>query len=405
MAWWSDAAEPQATVMRNAPYDVEALRADQFPITRRYAYIDNGTFGPPPRVSVEAAASSLRALSEGAELPVPWEAEVDRVRGLAARLFNCADDDVAFLKSSAEAMGLVALGLDWQAGDEVVVYEREFPAGVLPWLNLAHQGVQVRFVRDHGRHRFDATDVEELICERTRVVCLGMVNFGNGLRAPVERIAEVCREPGVWLLVDATQAAGVVRTDVRRLGCHLLVAHGYKLLLSGYGTAPCYVDRDLRARLRVPEPGWKARRNADAALSRYERVEFVDEARRFEPSIPDLVSIVGMGASLELLADLGPAAVESWTLSLAATAADRLTESGFRVVSSRREAERSSIISVECEGIEPDRLERTLRAAGVIGAVREGRLRLSFHGYNDEADVDRVLAALNPRAEEFLNKP
>jgi cysteine desulfurase / selenocysteine lyase len=247
--------------------------------------------------------------------------------------------------------------------------------------------------------------VEELICERTRVVCLGLVNFGNGLRAPVEKVAEVCRERRVWLLVDATQAAGVLRTDVRRLGCHLLVAHGYKLLLSGYGTAPCYVHRDLRTRLRVPEPGWKARRDANVALTRYERVEFVDEARRFEPSIPDLVSIVGMGASLELLLGLGPAAVESWTLSLATTAADRLTESGFRVVSSRREAERSSIISVEREGIEPDRLEGALRAAGVIGAVREGRLRLSFHGYNDEADVDRVLAALNPQAEEFLNKP
>ena len=391
--------------MKSAPYDVAALRTTQFPITARYAYLDNATFGPLPRVSVEAAAGCLRMLSEGARMPVPWQSEIERVRSLVARLYSCGVDDIVFLKSSAEAVGLVALGLDWRPGDEAVVYEREFPAGVLPWLNLAHRGVRVRFVRDHGRHRFDAADVEDLMCERTRVVCLGMVNFGNGLRAPIERIAKVCRQREVWLIVDATQAAGVLHVDVRRLGCHLLVAHGYKLLLSGYGTAPCYVDRELRTRLRIPEPGWKTRRDADAALTQYEWIEFLDEARRFEPSIPDLVSIVGMGASLELLLELGPTAIESWTLSLAAAAADRLTAAGWRVVSSQREGERSSILSVELPGGDSERLEGALLAAGVVCAAREARLRVSFHGYNDEADVDRLLSALNRLAQELLNKP
>lgn len=371
-----------------------ALRTAQFPITRRYAYLDNSTFGPPPRACAEAVARCLRELSESAQVPESWATEVDRVRGLVARLYNCTTDDVAFMKSSAEAMGLVALGLDWQPGDEVVVYERDFPAAVLPWLNLAHLGVRVRFVRDDGRHRFETDDVSELVGERTRVVCLGMVNFGNGLRAPIEGIAETCRRRGVWLLVDATQAAGVLRIDVRRLGCHLLAAHGYKFLVSGYGTAPCYVDRELRMRLRVPEPGWKARRNADASMTDYERVEFLDSAARFEPSIPDLASIVGMGASLDLLLKLGSNAIEKWTLKLVGAAADELAERGFRMVSSRRDSERSSILSLEHDGVQPDRLEETLRAAGVVGAVREGRLRLSFHGYNDRTDVDRLLAAL-----------
>src|SRR5215469_5634945 len=380
--------------MENAPYDVAALRTTQFPITARYAYLDNATFGPPPRVSVEAAAGCLRMLSEGARMPVPWQSEIERVRSLVARLYHCTVDDIAFLKSSAEAVGLVALGLDWRPGDEAVVYEREFPAGVLPWLNLAHRGVRVRFVRDHGRHRFDAADVEELICERTRLVCLGMVNFGNGFRAPIERIAEVCREREVWLIVDATQAAGVLHVDVRRLGCNLLVAHGYKFLVSGYGTAPCYVDRELRTRLRVPEPGWKTRQDAGASVTDYERIEFVEGAQRFEPSIPDLASIVGMGASLDLLLGLDPKAIESWTLNLVAAAAAGLAESGFRVVSSRRDREGSSILSLEHDGVEADRLQETLQEAGVVAAVREGRLRLSFHGYNDEEDLDRLLATL-----------
>lgn len=383
-----------AMAIQRGLYDVGELRTAQFPITRRYAYLDNSTFGPPPLACVEAVARCLRELSDGTGVPVPWEAEVDRVRRLVARLYNCTIDDVAFLKSSAEALGLVALGLDWRPGDEVVVYERDFPAVVLPWLNLTHLGVRVRFVRDHGRHRFETDDVTELVGERTRVVCVGLVNFGNGFRAPIEDIAEACRRQGVWLLVDATQGAGVLDVDVRRLGCHLLVAHGYKFLVSGYGTAPCYVDRELRMRLRVPEPGWRSRQDAHAAVTQYERIEFVAGAQRFEPSIPDLASIVGMGASLDLLLGLGPKAIESWTLNLVAAAADGLAESGFEVVSSRRDGDCSSILSLERDGVEADRLEERLRAAGIVAAVREGRLRLSFHGYNDEGDLDRLLAAL-----------
>src|SRR5262249_27692107 len=169
-------------VIPPAAYDVGALRRDQFPITRRWAYLDNGTFGPLPRAAVDAAAAWTRSLSEGARLPVPWSDEIERVRGLAARLYGCPAEDVAFLKSSAEGRGLVALGLEWRAGDEVVVPEAEFPSGVLAWLGLERLGIRVRFVRLAGRHRFDAADVEELLSERTRVVSLGLVNFGNGFR-------------------------------------------------------------------------------------------------------------------------------------------------------------------------------------------------------------------------------
>src|SRR5262249_5251686 len=84
--------------------EVGALRTAQFPITRRYAYFDNSTFGPPPRACADAVARCLRDLSEGAQVPVSWAAEVDRVRGLVARLYNCTTDDVAFMKSSAEAL-------------------------------------------------------------------------------------------------------------------------------------------------------------------------------------------------------------------------------------------------------------------------------------------------------------
>ncbi len=375
--------------------DVAALRA-QFPVTLRHAYFDHASFGPPPTTCVEAGTACLRELSAASLLPVPWQPAVERVRAGAARLFGCQPDDVAFAKSTAEAMSLAALGLDWRPGDEVVVYERQFPAGVLPWLSLDHLGVRVRFVADRGRHRFDAGDVAELVGERTRVVCLELVNFANGFRVPVEEVAAACRGRGAWLLVDATQAAGVLPIDVARLGCHLLAAHGYKFLSSGFGVAPCYVAPELRARLRVPEPGWKSRADISDARSvtDYEHVDYSEASRRFEPSVPDVAAIVGMGASLDLLLELGPAAIAARALGLAAVAAGALGERGFRVVSSDREGERSAILSVERDGVDPRELESAARAGGAVAAVREGRLRLSFHCYNDESDLERLVSAL-----------
>jgi cysteine desulfurase/selenocysteine lyase len=377
-------------------FDVAALRAAQFPVTRELAYLDNASFGPLPRACVEAATRCLGALSERGFGAASWSEGVDDVRLRVARLFGCGAADVAFLKSSAEALGVVALGLDWREGDEVVVYEREFPAGVLPWLNLAHLGVRVRFVRDGGRHRFDADDVIELIGERTRAVCLGLVNFSNGFRAPVEQVGRACRERGVWLLVDATQAAGVLPVDVRALGCHVLAAHGYKFLLSGTGTAACYFGPEIRPLLRVPEPGWKSRRDLSemARATDYTRLDLAAEARRFEPSIQDLASIAGLEASLELLEGLGPVTVWAHVLGLVDRAAAGLERRGFSVVSSRREGERSAMVSAVREGTDLEALRARLADAGVICAVREGLMRLSFHCYNDESDVDRLLSVV-----------
>ena len=164
-----------------------------------------------------------------------WGEMLEQARAQAAQFVNCSPDDVAFLKSTAEGLGVVALGLDWQPGDEVIAYNQAFPADVYPWMNLSGRGVELKLIADQGRHRHEVADVEALMTPRTRIVCLELVNFTNGFRAPIAEIARMCHERGAWLVVDATQAAGVLRIDMRELGCDVLVAHGYKFLMSGWG--------------------------------------------------------------------------------------------------------------------------------------------------------------------------
>ena len=157
--------------------NVEALRRAEFPITRGRIYFDHATFGPPPTRYVGAANDFLARMSAGGlpDLFALSQEGVDGVRAQAARLFNCGTDRVAFIRSTSQGVSLVAEGLRWREGDEVVVYEMDHPAGVVPWLNLHDRGVRVRIVPDRGRQAFDAGDVEALLGPRTRVVCLSLV--------------------------------------------------------------------------------------------------------------------------------------------------------------------------------------------------------------------------------------
>jgi selenocysteine lyase/cysteine desulfurase len=324
-----------------------------------------------------------------------WGEMVDGIRAAAARFVNCDADDIAFLKSTAEAVGVVALGLDWREGDEVLAYNQAFPADIYPFMNLERRGVRLKLIEDAGRQRHDAADVEALLTPRTRVVCLELVNFNSGFRAPIEEIARLCHSHGAWLVVDATQAAGALRIDVQELGCDVLVAHGYKFLMSGWGTAIAYFAPHTRAVLGVPEPGWKSLqqiRNV-ASLVDY-KLDFATEARRWEPGIPDIVGIVGMGAVLDFMSGLGTAAIEERVLDYAAEVIAALEDRGWSVVSSRRRGERSAILSARREGVDTGALLTELRDKKVACAVREGRMRVSVHFYNDRSDLDRLLDCL-----------
>ena len=377
-------------------FDVASLRKEQFRVTEKWTWFNHATFGPPPRTYVETIEDFAHKMA-GAELPEGaglWGDALERVRAKAARFFNCDTDDVAFLKSTAEGIGVVALGLDWRSGDQVIAYDQAFPADVYPWMNLASRGVELRLIADRGRQRIDVEDVEALMTPRTRVVCLEMVNFGNGFRAPLAEVARLCHERGAWLVVDATQAAGAMRVDVQEFGCDVLVAHGYKFMMSGWGTAICYFAPHVRSRLGVPEPGWKSvQKIPPPSLVDY-KLDWAAEARRFEPGIPDMMSIFGTEAVIDLMTSLGTRQIEDRVMEYGAEVTEALEDMKWSVVSSHRNAERSGIISVQREGVDMDQLNHRLQERYVACAVREGRMRISMHFYNDRSDLERLLDCL-----------
>ena len=378
--------------------DVEAIRREEFPITRRGIYLDNATFGPPPARHVRAVTAFLERMSaEGLDdLFAISDEGVDAVRAKAAALLNAHPSNVFFVRSTSHGVGVVAEGLSWREGDEVILYELDHPAGVFPWLNLADRGVKVRFIKDRGRFGFDAEDVREMLSPRTRVVCVSLVNFAHGTRADVEGIAGICSERGVWFVVDAVQALGALTVDASRLGADVVVAHGYKFMLSGFGLGIASCSDRALAELRVSQIGWKSVESPfDLDRMLAFDMRFPPSAKRFEPSFQPLPQVFGLGATLDLLHEAGVDAIEKRVRSLAGRLVAGLREKGYEVVGPQASETRSPIISLAVRGDdERERIQRGLRESKTACAVRESRVRLSPHFYNTEDEIDLLLSCL-----------
>jgi selenocysteine lyase/cysteine desulfurase len=385
---------------RIEPQRLEELREREFPFARSRIYLNNCARGPLPRSHVEAVTSVVREMSEGAS-GRDWNLVIEEVRGRAARLFNCSEVDVAILGTTSQGVNLVPAGLDWRAGDEVILYEMDHPTDVYAWLNLGDRGVVPRFVEDRGG-RYEAEDVERLIGPRTRAVCLSLVNYAHGFRAPMEAIGEICRRRGVWLVVDAIMALGALRVDATALGADIVVAHGYKFLLSGFGAAVCYCSERARRELRVAEVGYKgmervmdyARRLPDFAAMAGRPLEFAPTARRFEAGTQALAIVAGMKATLDLMLSVGIEAIESHVLGLAAQLTDGLRAKGYRIAGSTAAGEQSAIVSFTRNSLDPIAISRCLKEARIDHIVTHDRPKLSPHFYNTAAEVDAALACL-----------
>jgi cysteine desulfurase / selenocysteine lyase len=377
--------------------ELRRVRDEQFPVTRRWSWFNTAAYGPLPVCNIEAQTSFLHGMSMGDTAPGigHWWEGAAGVRGKVGQLINADPEDICFLKSTNEGLGLVVTGLDWVPGDEVITYDQEFPSTAYPWLGLARDGVAVKFIRDRGRARFDVGDVEELISPRTRVICLSLVNFSNGFRAPVEAIAELCRPRGIWLAVDAVQAAGCLPIDVQSLGADLVSAHGYKSLCSGFGISFCYVTPRLRESLAVAVPGWKSIENVTDVTHQLDyQLTLAHGARRYESGTQNISGMYGMGASIDLFSGVGTDVIGQHVLAMSALVAEQVEARGYHVVSSLTPAERSGIVSVDCGGRPAADVAAALKEAAVMCSVREGRLRISCHLFVEEDDVQRLTAAL-----------
>jgi selenocysteine lyase/cysteine desulfurase len=234
--------------------------------------------------------------------------------------------------------------------------------------------------------------VLQAIDASTRVVAISMVQFSSGFCVDLASLAELCRERGIFLVADGMQAVGAMPVDVHRRGPDFLACASHKWLLAPFGMGWFYCRRELLERLRPVEVGVDSVVRRDSFLDY--RLELLPSAARFECGQINVTGVPGLQAALNLLTDAGKERVWSTIENLNARLVDGLSRRGYHVVSSRRDGERSGIVSFQHERHDSAAIRQRLHDADVIVSLREGLVRVSPHFYNTAEEIDRLLAAL-----------
>jgi selenocysteine lyase/cysteine desulfurase len=371
--------------------EIEMLRREM-PITRHYNFLDHAAVAPVSGRAADAMRRHAEEAATHAHVRGGLYPESKRARQLSAKLLNCHPEEVTFVKNTSEGLSYVANGLNWSKGDKIVTTAAEFPANIYPWMNLQTAGVQLRMVpEDKGRIPLDR--IVQLIDERTRLVTISAVQFASGYRTDLAALGAACQERGVLFCVDAIQALGCVPIDVRAMKIDFLSADGHKWLLGPEGAGIFYCRHELLGSLRPTSLGWLSVKDP-MNFGEY-KLDFRNDARRFDGGSYNLAGIWGLGASIEWLLDIGIDNVWKRVGALTDRLVEGVQEKGYRVVSSRESGEASGIVAFVSGTHDHNRIVSHLRQEyRTVIAAREGRLRVSPHFYNTEAEIDQLVEHL-----------
>jgi selenocysteine lyase/cysteine desulfurase len=367
----------------------------EMPITQRWAFFDHAAVAPITARAQKAINEWTADMAENGDvMEHRWVQRVEEVRGLAAKLLDADPVDIAFIKNTSEGVGIIAEGFPWKPGDSVVTAAEEYPANIYPWMNLASRGVELRTVPSRDR-RIRIDDIRSAIDSRTRLVSLSFVEFASGFRNDLDAVGALCRERGIYLFVDAIQGLGVFPLSVRKTPVDFLAADGHKWLLGTEGAGILYVRRDLVDMLHAVGVGW----NSVIGARNFGTIDFrlKPNAGRWESGSLNVGGTVGLGASLELLLEIGIPAIAERVTELTDYLCECAERIGLEVYSSRLPEDKSGIVSLVAPGPDPIQLVRGFKREGVVINQRAGRLRISPHFYNTHAEIDRLIDLLRHR--------
>ena len=376
-----------------------------FPGAEAQIYFDVGVRGLLSTPVREAVDRYLEARMMGTGDKAELIGFAEGARESFAALINADCSEVALTKNVSEGLNLFAASLPWEAGDNVIVCpELEHPNNVFLWYNLERlHGIEVRTLEPDGG-RVPTDRMVSAMDARTRLITVPHITFAPGFITDLEPLRRSVREHSALLLVDAAQSVGAIDIDVRALGIDALAVATQKCLLGFYGFGFLWVRRSLADTLK---PGHVARYGIDLGEGAHEtaigsgELRFQPGALRFDLGNFNYLGAAAAQASIELLRSIRMKRVETHLRSLAARLATGLLELGLPVPGGAPGEHLAHIVSVGESGggrhytaddPKMNELYDQLTRIGVRLSIRRGVLRMSLGIYNDEADVDRVVA-------------
>ncbi len=366
----------------------------EFPLAPSICYLNHAAVGPwPLRTHHRITAFTKENLTYGAQFYPQWIEIENSLREQCKTLLNAdSSDDIALVKNTSEAISMVAHGLSWHNGDNVVIPANEFPSNRIVWESLAKYGVEVRQVDTRS-----TDDPEQALIDQfdtnTRLLSVSSVQYDTGLRLDLTRLGDHCKQNNVLYCVDAIQSLGVVALDVNEIQADFVMADGHKWLLAPEGLAIFYSRPAAREQLTLHEYGW----HMVEKLYDFDSPTWsiAASARRFECGSPNMLGIHALDASLSIFNDMGMPSISRNIFNNTSYLIDILNNiEGINVLTPQEQSRHAGIVTFRLLHNDPQAVYEKLMKRGVICALRGGGIRFSPHFYTTTDVLDRAIDIL-----------
>jgi len=369
----------------------------EFILDESIIYLNHAAVSPWPRRTAETVKSfAAENASIGARNYGTWIETEHALRAQLCRLINAASsNEIALLKNTSEALSVVAYGLTWLPGDNVVITDQEFPSNRIVWESLAKFGVETRAAGLAGD-----TPPEDAILscidQHTRVVSVSSVQYATGLRLDLEKIGDACQQRDILFCVDAIQSLGAVGIDVQSCRADFVMADGHKWMMGPEGVALFYCRVGVMERLDLQQYGWHMVEDHGDYDNPAWRL--AASARRFECGSPNMTGIHALNASLSLIHEIGMPVIEKRVTENSRYLIDYFSarDDEFQLITPREEQRHAGIVTFRPRQESTEALHERLRNANVICATRGGGIRFSPHFHTAHEQLDRALELLQP---------
>jgi selenocysteine lyase/cysteine desulfurase len=373
--------------------------SSHFKLDSDIIYVNHAAVAPWPQCAVDAVKRFAEENGHrGSRHYARWLRIETELRQHLATFINApSPDDIALLKNTSEGLSVIAWGLDWKSGDNIVIAAEEFPSNRIVWESLSALGVNVRTARVNS-----ADDPEQalldLVDARTRLLSISAVQYASGLRMNLQRLGDACKKHRVLFCVDAIQQLGALQFDVQAIQADFVVADGHKWMLGPEGLALFYCRAELRPQLKLHQFGWHMVEDF-SDFNKMDRWQPARSARRFECGSPNLLAAHALHASLGLLLEIGMTDVEQQVLQKTHYLIERFGRiRGIRILTPQSPARHAGIFTLSA-GPQDQALYQYLVESGVVCALRGG-VRFSPHFYTPVTQLEE----LAHRVENWLLK-
>jgi len=370
---------------------------EHFPQDPSICYLNHAAVSPWPLCTSNALTDFAKENSAfGATNYLKWLETEQQLRKRLAKLINTHDtDEITLAKSTSEALSIIAYGIDWQEGDEVIISNHEFPSNRIVWESLAQFGVKT-IVADFPTSPATIdpiNSIQNCFSENTKLVSISSVQYASGLRIDLDALSQLCQKRQILLCIDAIQSLGAIPFDQNKVQADFIVADGHKWMMAAEGLALLYIKKEQQNQLKLTQFGWhmiKDKGNYGAS-----EWEPANDGTRFECGSPNMLGIHTLNASLGLIHEIGIQTIASELDERMSYLTEQLNNiKGLTILSPVEKASRGGIITFNIDHKDSNILYMALMKKGVICACRGGGVRFSPHFYTPKTVIDSAVSIL-----------